>query len=200
MPAYYPNAAAYDQNDTLDIDLSTVEEASFEPIPPGEYQAQAVKVNLTYSQSGNLMVQAEFAILGGQYDNRRIFENYSVRHQNPQVVEIALRAIKSWAIACGYSGNERLTADLLKALEGRELIARVGIEKDKTGQYGDKNRIRGCRPVPGGAPQVNQHPVPPPQVNQPAPQPQARQPAPRGQSASAPASPAPGHSKRVWEK
>lgn len=187
MPAYYPTSAS--QAIDLDIDLSTVTEASYDPIPPGEYQAQALNVDVARSQAGNLMVRAEFAIVGGQYDNKRIFENYSIQHANAQVVEIALRAIKSWAIACGHTGNERLTEGLLKSLEGQEFIARISIEKDKTGQYPDKNRLRGCKPLPGSAPQ---HPA----TQRPAPAQQVQQPAPPPRQVAAPT----GASKRPWEK
>lgn len=147
---------AYDTtDDDLDLghDLSDVEDREvFALLPKGEYQVQAVNVHLAQSSTGNQVIKAQFQVLGGEHDNRRIFENYSIQHHNPQAVEIALRGLKSWCIACGRSGNERLTMGLLKALEGAEFLATVYVQQDKTGQYEPQNRIRTYKPLPGSAP------------------------------------------------
>lgn len=148
----YYNYPGADTTDDLDIDLSTVEEAApFEPVPPGDYVMQSVGAEATYSKAGNRMIKAQFQILGGQYDNRRIFEQFNVGHSNPTVVQIAQRDLKAWVMACGYTGNERLTMAMLHDLEGREFIGAVKVDKDKTGQYQDSNRIRAYKPLPGAA-------------------------------------------------
>jgi hypothetical protein len=181
MTYYATNTA-----DDLDIDLSTVAAASsFEPIPAGDYQLQCVGVELVTSQAGHRMLKAQFQVLGGAYDNRRLFENFNVTHTNPKVVEIAQRQLKAWVIACGYAGNERLTMAMLHALEGREFIGTVRIEKDKTGQYGDSNRVRAYKPLPGAVqPQAGDVPPAPSAPAAPPPPPQA----------------APNGAQRPWER
>lgn len=148
MTTYYDNTA---EDLDLGIDLGNVDETNqFDPIPAAEYRMQAVEISLEQSQAGNNMVKGQFMVIGGQYDNRRIFENYNIQNANPKTVEIAQRQIKQWCMACGFSGNERLTMGLLKSLEGKEFVGQVYIQKDKSGVYGDQNRIRSYKPV-GGA-------------------------------------------------
>lgn len=154
MTTYYDTNTATADIDDLNLDLGTVEaQADFSPIPAGDYQVQCVAVDLATSNAGNRMIKAQFQVLGGEYDNRRIFENYNIQHHNPQVSEISLRSIKSWVIASGLTGNERLTMALLKGLEGVEFLASVKIEQDKTGQYGPQNRIKAYKPLPGATAQ-----------------------------------------------
>lgn len=187
----------YDTNtyqDDLSIDLSTVEAADdFAPIPPGDYQMQAVEVGIGFSQAGNRMVKAQYQVIGGEHDNRRIFESFNIEHNNPKVVEIALRSIKSWTIACGFTGNERLTMGMLKELEGREFLGKVKVEEDKTGRYSPSNRIRSYAPLPGSAP-VRPAPAAPSKEGV-----SAYREATGGRAAQPPR-PQPGRSQQPWER
>ena len=195
---YYNYANSTDTlTDDIDIDLSTVEEAAgFDPIPPGEYPMQCVGVEMAVSKAGNKMLKAQFQVLGGQYDNRRIFEQYNIGHTNPTVVQIAQRDIKSWVMACGYTGNERLTMAMLQALEGHEFVGMVKIDKDKTGQYQDSNRIRAYKPMPGAVSPAQRQAAPATPAAVPPTPPQARtMPPPQVQPAAAS-----GAAKRPWER
>lgn len=199
--SYYNYTDPNQATDDLDIDLSTVEEAApFEPVPPGDYVMQSVGAEATYSKAGNRMIKVQFQILGGTHDNRRIFEQFNVGHTNPTVVQIAQRDLKAWVMACGYTGNERLTMGMLHDLEGREFIGAVKVDKDKTGQYQDSNRIRAYKPLPGAvapahAPPVHtQAPAPAAAAVQPTPPQAAHMPPPQAQPAAG------GASKRPWER
>lgn len=173
------NNAAHDID--LGADLSGVDARdNYSPFPAGDYCMQAVEVETKQSSAGNTMVAAKFVVVDGEHAGRKIFENYNIQHHNHQTVEIALKSIKQWLMACGGTGEERLTLGLLKSLEGREFMARVAIEKDKSGQYGDKNRIRGFKPLEGATPQ-----------------PVAR---PAQQAAPAAAAPRAVSGKKPWEK
>lgn len=184
MTTYYNQTTP---TDDFDFDLSNVStQSNFDCIPPGEYQMQAVAIEITYSKAGNRMVKAQFQILGGEHDNRRIFEIFTLENSNPQTVEIALRQIKQWIMACGFSGNEKLNMALLKSLEGKEFIGKIYIQADKTGQYSDKNRIRLFMPLPGSAPSTKL----------PARQPEVAKPQ---QTQQPPPSTAPQRSARPWE-
>ena len=196
MASYYGNTAeSLDLNEDLGQDLSQYDaQDDFAPIPPGEYQVQCVEVTLAHSNAGNRMVKAQFQVLGGEYDNRRIFENFNIEHGNGKVVEIAMRSIKSWVVACGLTGNERLTMGLLKSLEGIEFLAAVKIEQDKTGQYGPQNRIRAYKPLPGAAQVVPQ------QARQAANETAAPKSQPTAAAAQRPAQAASAGKKRPWEK
>lgn len=147
MSEYYSSSETIDD---IGVDLSYVEQDNaFEPIPNGDYLVQATEVKVARSKSGNRMLNVQFQVVTGRYENRRIFESYNIEHTNTKVCEIALRQIKSWVLAVGMTGNERLTMELLNQLCGREFIASIKIEEDKTGQYEPKNRIRSYKPQTG---------------------------------------------------
>lgn len=132
----------YNEFDESLGDLSGVTaDDSYSTIPPGQYVLQAIKTELKDSRSGGRYVSVQFEVLGPDHVGRKVFENYNIMHGNPQTVEIALRQIKQWVMACGYTGDEKLTMGLLRELEGKEFVGQVKVEKDKTGQYGDSNRI-----------------------------------------------------------
>lgn len=128
---------------------------SFEPIPDGVYTLQALDVTMTMSKAMNRMLKVQFAVIGGEYDNRRIFETFNIEHGNSKVVEIALQQIKAWCIATGMSGDELLTFEILQSLCGKEFSASVKIEEDKYGQYPSQNRIKTYKKVRTAASRPN---------------------------------------------
>lgn len=141
----------YTADDDFGIDLSGVPESdSYALIPVGEYPMQCIGVELKPTNAGGKRIAAKFEVTEGQYAGRKVFENFNIQHSNHQTVEIALKGIKQWVKSCGGTGDERLTMGLLTNLEGKEFIGTLKVEKDKTGQYGDQNRIKSYAPY--GAP------------------------------------------------
>lgn len=154
---------APDQLEDLDIDLSKVEaDSSIDAIPPGTYQMQAIEVKVVHSKAGNRVVKVQFQVIGGTYDNRRVFENFNIQHDNPKVVEIALRQLKSWIAAASGNANAKLTMALLQSLEGAEFLGTVKVEEDKSGQYQPQNRLKVYKALPGAAPAPAATPAPRP--------------------------------------
>ena len=65
-------------NGSVAVDLSNVEEASFEALPVATYDAVVYDCEFKYSQnSGAPMWSMQLQIVGGEYDNRRVFDNIS---------------------------------------------------------------------------------------------------------------------------
>jgi hypothetical protein len=174
----------YDNNnDDFDFgtDLNDVNEQEFDLIPAGKYPVQCVLVEHGSSKAGGMMIKAKFEVVGGDHANRKIFENYNVQSTSTVAVNIALGQIKKWLAACNIDPNQRLTLNLLRQLEGREFLASIIIQADKTGAYRDQNRINKYEAITG----ANVQPAPRPSaqaapVNQnnagerpPAPQPAA---------------------------
>ena len=143
----------YDNDDyDLGADLGDVNEQELECLPAGKYPTQCVSIELTDTKSGGKMVKAIFEVVGGEFSNRKIFENYNVQHVKSSVVNISLGQIKNWLKACGLEPNQRLTLNLLRQLEGREFLALVKIEKDKNGVFSDQNRISKYEAISGAPP------------------------------------------------
>ena len=135
-------------DEDLGVDMGGVDD-SFEPIPEGQYAIQAISQELKPTKDGlGQFVAVTFQVTDGPFANRQIFENFNVRNQNQQTVDIALRAIKGWIKATGGTGEERLTMGLIRSMEGREFLAQVYIEAAR-GQWDAKNRLRfsKCKPL-----------------------------------------------------
>lgn len=186
--------AEYLQDDNYDFGVSGAdidETDTFAPIPGGRYNLMAVSCELKDSKGGK-MVAVEFQVVDGEHSGRKVFENYNLQHTNPQTVEIAQRQVKQWMIAAGVDPNQRLTMGLFKMLEGMEFNAQVGIEADKTGRYGDRNRIRKYEPASQPA---EQRSAPPASTTPP------RRTPPAGGPATTPRRPpAAAGGKKPWEK
>lgn len=114
----------------------------FTPLPAGDYLVAATKIELADTKAGNgKMVKTTFTVTEGQNSGRLIFENYNIQNPNSEAVRIALQSIKAWCLACGVTGNERLTMGLINDLENREFRATVKIAPAKNG-YDAQNRIK----------------------------------------------------------
>ncbi len=144
----------YDNNDDFDFgaDLNDVNEQEFDLIPAGKYPTQCVSVEHVGTKAGGMMIKAKFEVVGGDHANRKIFENYNVQSTSTVAVNIALGQIKKWLSACNIEPNQRLTLNLMRALEGREFLATIRIEVDKTGAYRDQNRISKYEMITGANP------------------------------------------------
>ncbi|SMF93970.1 Protein of unknown function [Methylomagnum ishizawai] len=169
------NYPEYEDDFAFDNDMGSVDEnaGNYGPMPAGKYGMQAVEIEVKTCKepSNGKMVAVTFQVVDGS-NNRKIFENYCLQHTNDTTKRIAEQAVKQWMKACGYTGNERLAARLLKTLEGREFTAHVIVEKSKDPQYGDRNRIRQFEASGGYAPQQRPTPAPAPQ-QRPAPVPRS---------------------------
>jgi len=143
---------------------------SDEPIPVGNYRLRAVEMDMKDTKSGTgSYLSVRFDVVEGPHQGRRVFQNYNLVNQNQQAVEIALRDVKSWLIAAGLPESGQLTMERIRALEGKPFLAKVGIEKDKSGQYPDKNKIaRFLPPVEGSAPAAATASPQPPAAEAPA--------------------------------
>ena len=141
----------YDNNDDFDFgaDLGDVNEQEFDLVPAGKYPVQCVSVEHVATKTGGMMIKAKFEVVGGDHANRKIFENYNVQSTSTVAVNIALGQIKKWLSDCNIDPNQRLTLNLLRNLEGREFLASVKIELDKTGAYRDQNRINKYEAITG---------------------------------------------------
>lgn len=136
---YNPQEA---DSDDFGINLGQVKEAeNYDLIPRGQYPMKAVAVTKEPTKSGTgVRVSVQFELTQA-YANRRVFENFNIKNPNPQAVEIALSQIRQWVVACRVNPNQNLTMSLLQSLIGIEFMGLVTIQVDKTGQYGDQNRI-----------------------------------------------------------
>ncbi len=98
------------------LNFSGVEDRNFDAIPNGVYEALIHDIEEKEVKSGENtgapMWAVQFAINGGQYDNRRVFRNYTL-------VEQSMWAIKQFLVALGVD-PEALQGEV--ELDTEELI------------------------------------------------------------------------------
>jgi hypothetical protein len=62
--------------------------------------------------------------------------------------EVSMKRLKALAVCAGHP-NPNFIADT-EELHGKELMVRLKIEKDKDGQYEDKNKVSAFKPLGAG--------------------------------------------------
>jgi hypothetical protein len=123
-----------------------IEEGSqpFELVPKGKYTAEVVDAAIVDIKSGRgQMLKLTWVISGGDYDDRRIFQQIIVQHESEDAMRFGRQRIKDLCDACGI--RERVT-DVAVFCHKPCQIA-IGVEEDSTGQYDSKNKVVRIRPL-----------------------------------------------------
>lgn len=126
----------------------------YSPIPKGEYTIKCTDAETKTTRSGGEMIAATFEVVGGEYDGRKVWNNYNIHNDSEKAQKIGREQVASWARACG-----KPNASSFDELLERKFIASIDIEKGKDG-YADKNRIvgyvmQGSAPAPKAKPQAD---------------------------------------------
>lgn len=154
--------ATFDPNEIPDDD--------YDLIPPGHYLAQVIESEIAETKNGTgQMATLTFEIMEGEFERRRVWERLNIINANPDAQRIAQQQLKRLCDATGAG-----VINDTEELHFKPLMIKVGIRKDKGGQYRDQNSIKAYRPAQSAAP------APTPQRSAPAaaqqPQPQAAPP------------------------
>ena len=88
------------------------------------------------------MVNLRWRIVEGEYENRVVFQSILIQHTSADAQKFGRQRFKDVAFACNI--KDPITD--LEVLKYKTCTIRLGIEKDKTGQYPDKNRVVGVDP------------------------------------------------------
>jgi hypothetical protein len=133
-------------SNTLDeaFDLDHEEGTSFELLPNGKYVAEVTHASVGPTKAGNAsMISLTWTVAEGEYEKRLVFQTVLVKHGNPDAQRIGRQRFKDVCFACGVTGQ---VTDL-DVLLYKPCAIVVGIEKDKTGNYPDKNRVTRVAPL-----------------------------------------------------
>jgi hypothetical protein len=131
----------------LDVPFDTdTEEGSKSPelLPEGKYRAEIFvgSCGPTKNQRG-LMVSLTWQVVEGQYAQRNLFQNILLEHESEKARTIGRGMFKDICSCCGLTGP----VDDLEALYFKPCAISVKVEKDRNGEYPDKNRIVRVYPV-----------------------------------------------------
>jgi hypothetical protein len=137
MASFNFNAAEYDDFES---------NGTFEPIPDGDYELMCEDAEEKTTSSGGTMIKAKFRVLGPEFKNRVIFNNFNIVNKSEKAQDIGRRQLSAWARAVGKP-NAQDTDELLN----RAFIGVIGTEP-ASGNYAAQNKINGFKPKEGGAP------------------------------------------------
>jgi hypothetical protein len=121
---------------------------SFDPLPPGWYSAtmSAAEIKNTKTGTGQY-IALRYDITGPTHQGRVVFGNLNIRNASPKAEEIGRQQLGDICRAIGLA-----RVGDTDQLIGNSLMIKLDIEKSE--QYGDKNQVKGFKPIAGGAPPV----------------------------------------------
>jgi hypothetical protein len=120
----------------------------FEPLPPGEYIAQAVEASIAPPKTGNgLGLTLVWKVIEGEHEGRQIWQNISFLHPKAGAQWHGQKMLNAVIAATGAPSPLQSAEPLLF------VPCRIGvaIETDKNGIYSDKNRVVKVSPLGGEA-------------------------------------------------
>lgn len=123
----------------LNFNSQNVEpQASFELLPAGWQRLQCVSCELKPTNAGDgSYLNFQWQVVGGEFNNRMVFDMIMYAHPKEQTVQIGHAKLSALCRAMGI-GN--LTSTEL--FVNRQVDGKVAVQKDKTGEYEDKNFVR----------------------------------------------------------
>lgn len=111
-------------NGSVAVDLSGVEEATFEALPVGEYDGVIAAAEYKLSQSsGAPMWSLQIQVIGGDYDNRRVFDNIAFSEKALPFTKKTLSVIAPELISGPFDPEEAVTE-----LQGKEVRFKTKLE------------------------------------------------------------------------
>lgn len=113
------------------------------PIPEGWYKGVIVKTDVKATKAGTgQYLETETEIIEGQYKGRKVWDRINYRNPSATAQRIGQEALRELCESIGVAGL-RDTVEL----HNRPFAAKIGIERDKEGQYDDKNTTKRYAPV-----------------------------------------------------
>jgi hypothetical protein len=125
------------------LDLSGVTEQGT-PIPDGTYSVIVEKAEVSPTKTGGEMIKVQYKIKEGPHSGRNIFDQFNIKNQNPQAVQIGLGQLKGMMKSFGHANVNKLESTKeLVGLKGLVTVKNV----DDGGQYGSQTKIRAYKPL-----------------------------------------------------
>ena len=142
----------------LNFNAAQVEpNAAFDPIPAGWYTAQVTDSEMKPTKAGDgSYLSITLQILGGDFNNRKVFDRFNINNKNPVAVDIAYKQLSALCHAVGI-----LQVQDSQQLHGKPVQIKVSLkpasQDPQTGaQYDAGNEVKGYKAVEGGMPIAGQ--------------------------------------------
>jgi hypothetical protein len=135
------------QTNVLDQAFDVPNEAGTPPftlLPAGKYRAEIASATVGPTKNGKgQAVNLTWTITEGEHEKRLVFQRILIQHESVEAQRFGRQKFKDVCVACGVTNA---VTDLDVLLYKPCTIA-VTIEKDKSGEYEDKNKVSRVSPV-----------------------------------------------------
>lgn len=132
---------------TFDPSEVPEDDRNFEPMPEGDYNVQIIESEIVATAKGGDMLKLTLEVIGGPFENRKVWDNLNIRNANPQAQSIAHRAL---ADICAAVGAGPITDS--EDLHFKPLVATLKIEPSRTvgdKTYDARNGVKRYKPRSG---------------------------------------------------
>ena len=110
----------------------------FDLLPNGRYVAEITDSDVKETKSGSGRYMAlTFTITDGPFVNRKVWANINYQNRSEEAQRIGQAQLSAICLAVGHMGPLTDTAQL----HSIPLEISIGVEKDKTGQNPDRNKV-----------------------------------------------------------
>ncbi len=169
---------------TFDPEQIPEDERSFDVLPAGTYEAQVIESEIADTKRGDgKMLNVTWEITAGPFEHRKVWDRINIQNPSAEAQRIGQRRLADMCEAMGTGAIKDS-----EELHFKPCLVVLGIEKDKSGEYPDKNRVTRVKPLGSGSAPAARPTSPAPHVGRQA----------QPQTAAASAAPAQTGSGRPW--
>lgn len=129
--------------------METAKNASFDPLPIGNYDAECISADAVTSSTGKPMIKCKFEVITGPHAKRKFFNQYVLSVENEVALAMFFRQMKAFGMdenffaAVGAQGLGPVAQTML----GKRATFELGIRK---WQDEDRNEVKSTKPLAGG--------------------------------------------------
>ena len=133
---------------------SLPQSAGYDLLPPGWYIATIASADLKNTKRGDgQYIALRWDVTGPTHQGRVVWGNLNIRNPNPKAEEIGRQQFGELLRAVGLS-RVKDTDQLI----GGSCQIKVSVQKDKTGEYEDRNEVRGYKALAAPMPDSSSAP------------------------------------------
>jgi hypothetical protein len=127
----------------IDLGNTTAETGRPEPVPAGLYEVMITNPEIVQNdEKGYIQFKYRAQIVSGEHEGRIIFDSIMLSYPAyPDMVASHQKILKGLMDAVGGPTKLATADDLYNAVNDKICMAKIYVRKDKTGQYGDSNRV-----------------------------------------------------------
>ena len=98
---------------------------SYGPIKEGKYNVEIVSLEKRQTKSGETMHNLQLKVVGKDYENRRLFEGFMLKHSREDVRKINMNKFKNLCNVVGIDNPESASQFV-----GKKLAVKVAVKDD----------------------------------------------------------------------